>query len=364
MEANTTNTKMRYRYLGNSGIQVSVLSWGNWINVKNENDVTTETVKLALESGINFFDTAEIYGFGVAETSLGEAFKKLNVKRESVVVSTKIFKVGHGVNDALLSRKHIVEGLNNSLKRLQLDYVDIVFCHRFDDITPLEEVCRAMNHVINQGKAFYWATSEWASSQIMEAFAICEKYNLIKPICDQCQYNLLERNKVENDYTHLFDKHNYGTTVWSPLFSGVLTGKYRKDDLKEGRLNTKDESSMHKFKYFAKKAEIDSKLDKLEEIAKRFNCSLAQLALAWVIKSSNVSTCILGTSKVEQLKENLVSLDIVEKLTEDVEKEIEDIMDTTPSNVRINWRTFELKESRRLELSRKSDWKAISKNVK
>ena len=364
MEANTTNTKMRYRYLGNSGIQVSVLSWGNWINVKNENDITTETVKVALENGINFFDTAEIYGMGVAETSLGEALKTLKVKRESIVVSTKIFKCGFGVNDTMLSRKHITEGLNNSLKRLQLDYVDVVFCHRFDEDTPLEEVCRAMNQAILSGKTFYWATSEWAGTQIMEAFAICEKYSLIKPICDQCQYNMLERNKVENEFTHLFDKHKYGTTVWSPLYSGVLTGKYRNDNEFKGTRFEGEEARFHKLYYLKNKQSTDEKLNKLEAIAKRLNASLSQLALAWVIRNPNVSTCILGTSKVEQLKENLACLDIVEKIDTALENEIEDILDTAPKVMRLNWRTFTPKDSRRVELSIKNEWSEVSTNIK
>lgn len=361
LESTTTNTKMRYRFLGKSGIQVSVLSWGNWINVKNDNEITTETVKLALESGINFFDTAEIYGFGIGETSLGEALKKLNVRRESIVISTKIFKSGLGVNDSMLSRKHIVEGINNSLKRLQLDYVDIIFCHRFDDKTSLEEVVRSMNYVIDQGKAFCWGTSEWKSSQIMEAMSICEKYNLIKPVCDQCQYNMLSRSKVEDEFTHLFDSHKYGTTVWSPLFGGILTGKFRGDKPKtEGTRFEGDQADFFKQEYFSKKEKYDDIINRLEEIAKSIGCSLTQLALAWVIRSPDVSTCILGTTKLEQLKENLLALDVVERITEEVELKIESVLDNL--NVRrIEWRTFTRLDSRRVENWKKNEWKEISK---
>lgn len=360
MEAKTTETKMRYRYLGNSGIQVSVLSWGNWINVKNDDDVTTKTVKAALEAGINFFDTAEIYGFGTAETSLGVALKELNVRRESIIVSTKIFKCGTGLNDTLLSRKHIVEGLNNSLKRLQLSYVDIVFCHRFDVDTPLEEVCRAMNYVIEKGQAFYWATSEWKASQIMEAFAICDRLGLIRPIADQCQYNMLTRDKVENEYTHLFDNHSYGTTIWSPLYSGVLTGKY-KDKIEEGtRLNDKSEASRHKQIYLDNKEKWDEKIDKLALVAARLESNVAQLALAWLIKNPNVSTCILGTSKVEQLIENLKALEIVEKIDDKVEAEIDEILANAPPQ-EIYWRTFELLDKRRVIINKRNEWAKISK---
>lgn len=211
-------SKMIYRYLGNSGLRVSVMSWGNWLNSNDESDITNETVKIALENGINFFDTAEAYGFGKAETLLGEAFKKLGARREDLVVSTKIFKSGNGVNDSFLSRKHIIEGVNNSLKRLQMDYVDVLFCHRPDSNTPMEETCRALNWVINQGKAFYWGTSEWTPSQIGEAHTVCEKLGLIKPIVEQCQYSMLHRQKVEQDHVHLFKTTKMGTTVWSPLF--------------------------------------------------------------------------------------------------------------------------------------------------
>lgn len=337
---NTTQPKMIYRYLGNSGLKVSVMSWGNWINTKNENDITYETVKIAYEGGINFFDTAEIYGMGEGEISLGNALKKLNAKRSDLVISTKIFKCGTGVNDSFLSRKHIIEGVNNSLKRLQLDYVDVVFCHRPDMNTPLEETCRSMDWIINQGKAFYWGTSEWSASQIMEAHLMCEKYNLIKPICDQCQYNMMARDKMELEYVTLFKTLKYGTTVWSPLFSGVLTGKYINEVPKGSRLDAFAQgAAFHHRTYNANKADWDAKLLKIQVIAQRYNANLAQFALAWVIKNTDVSTCIVGASKPEQLTENLQAMNLISQFTPEVETEINEILGNTPAG-EMDWLNF------------------------
>jgi len=351
-------SKMIYRYLGNSGLKVSVLSWGNWINTKDENEITLETVKLALENGINFFDTAEIYGFGEGETSLGNAFKKLAPRREDLVVSTKIFRSGMGVNDAFLSRKHIIEGLNNSLKRLQLDYVDVVFCHRFDCSTPLEETCRAMNWLINQGKAFYWGTSEWSASEIGEAHVVCEKLGLIKPIVEQCQYNMLVREKMENEFVHLFKTTKLGTTVWSPLFSGVLTGKYINETPKGSRLDAfAANAKLHHSLYLKNKTIWDEKLLKLREIAERLGFSLTQLALAWVIKNTDVSTCIVGASKPEQLAENLKSLELLEIYSAEIEEEVEAILTNSPL-AEIEWLTFSrMQTRRRINLGIKPDEK-------
>lgn len=342
MESNN----MVYRYLGNSGLQVSVISWGNWINTAKE-DITYDTVKYAYDNGVNFFDTAEIYGFGEGEKSLGYALKKLDAPRESLVISTKIFKVGFGVNQGFLSRKHIIEGLNNSLKRLQLDYVDVVFCHRFDSRTPLEETCRAMDWVINQGKAFYWGTSEWTADQIMEAHLICEKYSLIKPIVDQCQYNMMVRDKVEKEYVHLFDKIKLGTTTWSPLMSGVLTGKYI-DGIPEGsRFDTFVESAkIHYDTYMKNKEEWDSKLKQLKAIAERLQITLTQLVLIWVIKNPDVSTMIVGSSRLEQFKENIDCVKFMHKVDSEVEIEIEKILNNAPENL-LDWRYFKRQANRR-----------------
>ena len=191
-------------------------------------------MKLCFDAGVNFFDTAEIYGMGQAETLMGKAFKELGFKREEIVVSTKIFKCGTGVNDMLLSRKHIIEGVNNSLKRLQLDYVDVVFCHRPDYDTPLEETCRAMHSLIENNKAFYWGTSEWPADRIAKAVEICERLNLHKPFFEQPQYNMLYRSKFESENRRLYAEYKYGTTIWSPLAGGILSGKYNDGNIPEG----------------------------------------------------------------------------------------------------------------------------------
>ena len=256
-------SKMEYRYLGNTGLRVSVLSYGNWCE-HDDDKRTVECVKTSLEHGVNFFDTAEIYGLGVAETTLGKAFKELNVPREKIVVSTKIYKNGNDPNDTFQSRKHIVEGVKQSLKRLQLDYVDVVFCHRYDRFTPLEETCRAMNFVINQGWAFYWGTSEWRADQIERAIKICEKLNLIPPIVEQCEYSMLERKKVDCEYSDLFKMYQLGTTIWSPLKGGILTGKYLNEIPAGTRLATKD---FMKNRYEKEKDEINPKIQKLKELA-------------------------------------------------------------------------------------------------
>lgn len=229
-------SSMEYRYLGNSGLKVSVLSFGNWLNSNKQEDyeLTRDAIKACYENGVNFFDTAEIYGFGSAEEQMGKAFKELNLKREDLVVSTKLFKIGDKPNDLFLSRKHIIEGINNSLKRLQLDYVDVVFCHRPDYETPLEETCKALNSVIEQGKAFYWGTSEWPADRIAKAIEICERLNLHKPIVEQCEYSMLVRDNFEKNYRRLFAEYRYGTTIWSPLAGGILAGKYNDGNIPAG----------------------------------------------------------------------------------------------------------------------------------
>ena len=321
-------TKMEYRYLGNTGLKVSVLSYGNWCE-HDDDKRTVECVKTSLEHGVNFFDTAEIYGLGIAETTLGKALKELNVPREKIVVSTKIYKNGNDPNDTFQSRKHIVEGVRQSLKRLQLDYVDIVFCHRYDKFTPLEETCRAMNFVINQGWAFYWGTSEWRADQIERAIKICEKLNLIPPIVEQCEYSMLERKKVDCEYSDLFKMYQLGTTIWSPLKGGILTGKYL-DGIPEGtRVGKMD---FMKKLYEKEKDNFNPKIQKLKDLAeKKMNCSLAQLAVAWVIANKDVSTCILGASKASQLDENFKALEIYKKLTPEILTEIETILDNCPN---------------------------------
>ena len=340
-------SKMEYRYLGNTGLKVSVVGYGNWVN--NENDSSTKECFLkALEKGINFFDTAELYGYGIAETSFGKVIKELNIPREKIVVSTKLFKIGSDPNDSFLSRKHIREGLKNSLKRLQLDYVDIVFCHRYDMHTPLEETCRAMNWVIEQGWALYWGTSEFTSSQIMEIYSICEKLNLIKPVVEQCHYNMLVRENVESDYRDLFRKYKMGTTIWSPLASGVLTGKYIDGIPDDCRYKTLKSSGDRIFgEYLKNKKNYDEKIKKLKDIAeKKCGCCLATLAIAWCIANPDISVCLLGASKASQLDDTIKAVEVYKTIDKDTWIEIEKILDNTPKG-EIDYRSWKELPSRR-----------------
>ena len=328
---------MIYRFLGNTGLQVSVLSWGNWVNTKDYENIKN-SVDYCYKNGINFFDTAEIYGFGQGESQLGQALAELNIPREKLVISTKIYKVGTDVNDGMLSRKHIIEGTKNSLKRLQLSYVDLLFCHRFDHKTDVEEVCRSMNWVIDQGLAFFWGTSEWEAVQIAEAIGICDRLGLRRPVVEQCQYNLLERRKMEDEYGYLFDKYNYGTTTWSPLSSGLLTGKYLGDTEAAGRLNNGD-VKMIKERYLKKKESVDEKITGLIQIAKELDTTASKLAIAWVVKNPNTTTCILGSSKISQLEENIGALELLTKLTPEVEAKIEAVFNNAPEP-KIDYRTY------------------------
>ena len=335
-------SKMVYRYLGNSGLKVSVIALGNWINYEDDNQ-TYECTKAALENGINYLDTAEEYGFGQAETTLGKALKKLNIPREKIVVSTKLMKVGHDPNDAMLSRKHICEGIKNSLKRLGLDYVDIVFCHRYDRMTPMKEVVEAMNWVLQQGYALYWGTSEWTACQIFEAYDICDKLKLERPIVEQCQYNMLERDKMENEYRDLFRRYKMGTTIFSPLRCGILTGKYLDSTPDDSRANSKNEAiknMMKGFDYFKNKEAFDKKIKELKNLAE------TKLAIAWTIVNPDVSTCIIGATKVSQVEENCKALEVVKKLDKDILIEIEKILDNVPKG-EIDFRTWKELPSRR-----------------
>ena len=329
MKPNTS--KMEYRYLGNSGLRISVLGMGNWVN-NDDDKLTVDSVKICLEHGVNFFDTAEVYGLGRAETSLGKAFKELGVPREKIVVTTKVYKIGDDPNDSFQSRKHIIEGVNNSLKRLQMDYVDIVYAHRYDLHTPLEETCRAYNYLIDNGKAFYWATSEWTASQIMEAYKICDRLNLIPPIVEQSHYNMFERKKIDNEYRDLFLRYKMGTTTFSPLFGGVLTGKYITEKPKDSRFVVKaGEGAGHEMIYQAHKKEWDEKLLKLKDIAeKKIGCSLTQLAISWIIANPDISCCILAGSKASQFEETLKAVEFYKKLDKEILKEIEEILQNAP----------------------------------
>jgi len=323
---------MKYRYLGNSGLKVSELSFGSWVTFGSQVDVdkAVSLMKIAFEAGVNFFDNAEVYSNGQAEEIMGKAIKKAGWKQKDLVLSTKIFWGGDGPNDIGLSRKHIIEGMDNSLKRMGLEYVDLVFAHRPDIHTPIEETVRAFNHLINQGKAFYWGTSEWSAQQIMEAYGVARRERLIPPLMEQPQYNMFHRDRVEVEYQRLYTEIGLGTTIWSPLASGLLTGKYNEGIPDNSRATLAGYEWLRK-RFTDKEAQEQiQKVIKLSGVAKELSCTTAQLALAWCLVNPHVSTVITGASKASQVEENMKALDIVEKLTPDVIETIEGILDNKP----------------------------------
>jgi voltage-dependent potassium channel beta subunit len=323
---------MEYRRLGSAGIQVSALSFGSWVTFGNqaEEALVYELMKTAYDAGVNFFDNAEAYAGGKSEILMGKAIKRAGWKRSDLVISTKIFWGGDGINDKGLSRKHIIEGTEAALKRLQLDYVDLIFAHRPDINTPIEETVRAFNHVINQGKALYWGTSEWSAAQIMEAYAVSRREHLTPPQMEQPEYNMFHRDRFESEYAHLYAEIGMGTTIFSPLSSGLLTGKYNQG-IPEGT-----RASLEGYEWLRKRFTNDTAIERIGKvgqlipIADELGASMAQMALAWTLKNPYVSTTITGASRVEQVKENMKALDFVEKLTPDVMERIEVILDNKP----------------------------------
>jgi len=349
------NTKMQYKFLGNTGLRVSVISFGAWLTWGStvDDDMAFQCMKTAFDAGINFFDNAEAYAQGKAEETMGRCIKRLNVARSELVISTKIYWGGKGVNQHGLSRKHIVEGLNACLSRLQLDYVDLLFCHRPDLNTPIEETVRAMNYVINQGKAFYWGTSEWSASQIMQAHNIAERLGLMGPVMEQPQYNILHRTRFELEYAPLYREINLGTTIWSPLASGLLSGKYSAKEFEAKNFAEENRLGKSNAKGFAndflegkglngteESKDIPAMLEKIEQLkqlAATIGCTLAQLAIAWCVANPNVTTVITGASKTSQITENVKALEFVPKLTTEVMAQIDKIVQNKPANER-NWR--------------------------
>lgn len=319
---------MEYRHLGKAGLKVSALSLGAWVTYGGQvgEEPAEECMRAAYDSGVNFFDNAEAYARGNAETVMGNILKRTGWRRESYIVSTKIFWGGDGPNDTGLSYKHIVEGVNNALKRLQLEYVDLVYAHRPDPETPIEETVRAMDLIIRQGKAFYWGTSEWSAADIMRADAIARQHNLTPPSMEQPQYNMFWRHKMESEYLPIFKELGYGTTTWSPLNSGILTGKYNKGIPEGSRL------AMQGYSWLRKEVSPEKIVivGKLEEVAAKLGYSVSQLALAWCLKNPNVSTVITGASKAEQVHQNLKALEVVPLLTDEVMAEIETILGNKP----------------------------------
>jgi voltage-dependent potassium channel beta subunit len=316
---------MEYRHLGKTGIRVSELSLGSWITFKNQVDVqaAVEIMSAAYDAGVNFFDNAEAYASGKSEEVMGAALKQLGWRRSSYLVTTKLFWGLHdGVNERnTLNRKRLIEGINGSLGRLQLDYVDVIYCHRPDKTTPIEETVWAMHNIIEWGKAFYWGTSEWDADEIVAAIHIAERHHLHKPVTEQPEYNLFERERFEKQYARLFKDYGYGATTFSPLASGMLTGKYLNGIPEDSRAALKGNDWMHESVTNQDKL---AKVRALQPIAEELGCTLSQLSIAWILKNPNVSTVITGASHVEQLHENLKATEIAPKLTPEVMKRIDE----------------------------------------
>ncbi len=319
--------------MGKSGLQLSVLSYGSWVSFHKqiEDSKADELMSIAYDNGINFFDNAEVYALGESEKMMGRILKKKSWDRTSYTVSSKVFWGWRGKenkpNQHGLSRKHIVEACHEALQRLQVDYLDIYFCHRPDKNVPIEEVVWTMNHLMQQGKILYWGTSEWSGVEIMEAHRVAQEYKLIGPVVEQPQYNLLEREKVENEFLMVFKTVGMGTTIWSPLASGLLSGKYN-EGIPEG-----SRFALEGFDWLRDRWIVDEKLAKvkrLTDLATEMGTPVSTLAIAWTIKNPNVTTAILGATKKEQLIENLKALDVLPRLTEEVMEKIEGIMGTKP----------------------------------
>ena len=324
---------MEFRRMGKSGLKLSALSFGSWVTFGSQiqDDTSERLMQMAYENGINFFDNAEAYASGKSEEVMGQILKKMNWNRSTFVVSSKVFWGGDKPNQKGLMRKHVVEACHAALNRLQVEYLDLFYCHRPDEETPIAETVWTMHNLIQQGKILYWGTSEWNAQQITEAHLVAEKYNLIGPSVEQPQYNLLERRKLEKEYLPLFENYGMGTTIWSPLASGVLTGKYLNGIPKGSRMEI-ESLSWIKDKVWS--PENQEKVKQLNSLAQELDVSLTNLSIAWCLKNPNVSSVILGATKTNQLEENLKSLDVLPLLTEEVMANIEDIMKNKPHLVK------------------------------
>jgi voltage-dependent potassium channel beta subunit len=324
---------MEYRFMGKTGLQLSALSYGSWVTFHKQigESSADELMGVAYDNGINFFDNAEAYALGQSELIMGRVLKAKNWDRTSYVVSSKAYFGWRGKenkpNQTGLSRKHLVEACHEALQRLQLDYLDLFFCHRPDKKVPISEVVWTMNMLIQQGKILYWGTSEWSAQEIMEAHLYAERFHLLGPVMEQPEYNMFHRQKMEADFLQIFKNQGLGTTIWSPLSSGLLTGKYNDGIPADSRL------ALEGFDWLKDRTFTEEKLGKvrqLQNVANDLGCSMANLAIAWCVKNENVTTAILGATKRTQLEENLKSLDVLPLLTKEVMDNIDSVLGNKP----------------------------------
>ena len=318
---------MEYRRLGKAGVQVSALSLGSWVTFGQQigDDVAADLMRTAYDNGVNFFDNAEAYASGRSETVMGAILHKMGWPHDTFLVSSKVFWGGDLPNQEGLSRKHVMEACHKALKRLQVDYLDLYFCHRPDPNTPIEETVRAMSDLVHQGKVLYWGTSEWSAQEITQAHAIARECYLVPPTMEQPMYHLFGRHRFEKEYARLYAEYGLGTTIWSPLASGLLTGKHQKGPAEGTRATLKDYGWL-KDQLTREAKEKAEKVEKLAVIAKDLDLSLPVFAIAWCLKNPNVSTVILGASKVPQLTENLQAVEAQAKLTPEVMKRVDDLV--------------------------------------
>ncbi|MGJ8584034.1 MAG: potassium channel beta subunit family protein [Marinosulfonomonas sp.] len=324
---------MEYRRLGKSGLQVSELSLGSWVTFGKQVDTgaATNLLSAAYDAGINFFDNAEGYEAGESEVVMGQALKDLNWTRDSYIVSSKVFWGGSKPTQRGLSRKHVTDACHAAMRRLQVDYLDLYFCHRPDLDTPIEETVRAMHDLIQQGKVLYWGTSEWSAQQITEAHVAAREWNLTPPTMEQPQYNLFERQKVEGDYAPIYDKFGLGTTIWSPLASGILTGKYNDGIPADSRVTLPGYEWLREMLDSPTGQDRLEKVGKLAVLAKEAGLPIHHLALLWCLANPRVSTVILGASRLSQLTDNLAALDSRAVMTPDLMDAIEEIVQNRPA---------------------------------
>ena len=321
-------TNMEYRRVGGSGLQVSVLSFGSWVTFGTQIDTTLakDCLTAARDAGVNFFDNAEAYAGGESERIMGQAIAELGWERHSYVISTKVYWGIHGDTVNMrntLNRKYLMQAIDGSLERMGLDFVDLLYCHRPDPNTPIEETTRAMSDIVSAGKALYWGTSEWSADEIRAAWEIAERHHLHKPIVEQPQYNMFERDRVQREYARLYDDIGLGLTTWSPLASGLLTGKYA-DGIPEG-----SRASLPGYEWLRDMltdSAQNAKVRQLTEVAERLGCTMSQLAIAWCAANPRVSSVITGASRVEQVHENLGAMEVLAKLTPDVLGELRGII--------------------------------------